>query len=153
MHGMVSLDLLKVCAWQPLHFLRHSATRDDDPLRTLDGPGHGRQWYPVEDCMLPLPFDVAEWIDDTIYVPGREARRQRAARPSHLEVGLLQGVQIFRIWIASRLGVPRQCSHVRRRWTGSTESFASTEPVRPLPSEGTLGLLPRSAASGGCFGA
>jgi hypothetical protein len=41
-------DLLRVAAWQRLNFLQHEATRDDDPLRTLDGAAHGRQWYPVE---------------------------------------------------------------------------------------------------------
>lgn len=201
------LDLLRVCSWQRLHFLTHEATRDDDPLRTIDGAAHGRQWYPVEtlrtgvdprppdvgrapflfyfddvlsaglgrwirlrddmarafdpllgllglrranlethcaqlgiglealgyllaqekgiggsrageqtfeerlirlaeDCTLPLPFDAAEWIDDTrsMYRAVKHADNV-LPDPAALRSAYYRGVQVFRIWVAGRLGV------------------------------------------------
>lgn len=201
------LDLLRVCSWQRLHFLTHQATRDDDPLRTIDGAGHGRQWYPVEtlrtgvdprpsdvgpveflfyfdevlsaglgrwihlrdkmarafdpllgllglrranlethcvqlgiglealgyllaqekgmghsrardqsfdnrltrlaeDCTLPLPFDIAEWIDDTrrMYRAVKHADNE-LPDPAALRSAYYRGIQVFRIWVAGRLGV------------------------------------------------
>lgn len=41
-------DLLRVSSWRQVNFLNHDATRDDDPVRTMDGAAHGRQWHRVE---------------------------------------------------------------------------------------------------------
>ncbi|MFG1621168.1 hypothetical protein [Kribbella sp. NPDC049227] len=41
-------DLIRVSAWRSFNFQDHEATRDDDPLRTIDGTSHGRQWYKVD---------------------------------------------------------------------------------------------------------
>lgn len=40
-------DLVRLATWQRLNFISHDATRNDDPIRTLDGKGHGRAWRPV----------------------------------------------------------------------------------------------------------
>jgi hypothetical protein len=47
-------DLLRASAWRQLNFISHSVTRDDDPLRMLDGSTRGRQWQPVETALTDL---------------------------------------------------------------------------------------------------
>jgi len=58
MHSGVR-DLLRVASWRRLNFLGHEATRDDDPLRTMDGASHGRQWHPVETVRTGIGPSVA----------------------------------------------------------------------------------------------
>lgn len=45
-------DLLRVSSWRQLNFLKHEATRDDDPIRTMDGKSHGRQWHKLETSLV-----------------------------------------------------------------------------------------------------
>jgi hypothetical protein len=47
-------DLVRIAAWQDFTFQAHEATRDDDPIRTLDGKGHGSRWYRVETSLTGI---------------------------------------------------------------------------------------------------
>lgn len=47
-------DLLRVSSWHRLNFLRHEATRDDDPVRTLDATARGRAWHMVDTALTDL---------------------------------------------------------------------------------------------------
>jgi hypothetical protein len=71
-------DLLRVSSWRQLNFLSHDATRDDDPLRSIDGARHGRQWHRVDTSSTgiagaapvdgsPFPF-LFTWED--VKAPG-----------------------------------------------------------------------------------
>lgn len=53
-------DLLRASAWRHLNFVSHSATRDDDPLRMLDGSTRGRQWHPVETALTDLAHQPSQ---------------------------------------------------------------------------------------------
>lgn len=41
-------DLMRLATWRRLNFLAHESTRDDDPIRMLDGSRKGRAWRSVE---------------------------------------------------------------------------------------------------------
>ncbi|MEU6250465.1 HEPN domain-containing protein [Glycomyces sp. NPDC047010] len=53
-------DLLRLSSWRQLNFLSHKATREDDPLRTLDGAGHGRVWYEVHTFRTKVAENPSE---------------------------------------------------------------------------------------------
>lgn len=213
-------DLLRIAAWRQLHFLKHEATRDDDPIRTLDGTRHGRQWHQVEtvetdlaaqpsqsgrvhylfyfkdvkevgvgrwlrlrrdmmravapivrlldlegatlethfaqlgiglealgfliatergmgkkragdqdfetrlrriteDCRLPIPFPVDEWLKDmkSMYAAVKHANRSMP-EVTGLYYTYYKGVQVFRLWLAGRLGVSVRSSAELETRTG-----------------------------------
>lgn len=60
-------DLLRVAAWRQLNFLSHKATRDDDPLRTADGTGHGRDWYEVRTFRTKVVDKPSEGSVDFLF--------------------------------------------------------------------------------------
>lgn len=46
-HHFALRDLVRLASWRRLNFLSHEAMRNDDPMRTLDGRSHGREWRTV----------------------------------------------------------------------------------------------------------
>jgi hypothetical protein len=47
-------DLLRASAWRQLNFISHDVTRDDDPMRMLNGSTRGQQWHSVETALTDL---------------------------------------------------------------------------------------------------
>lgn len=60
-------DLLRISSWRQLNFLSHKATREDDPLRTLDGTGHGRVWYEVRTFRTKVAENLSEGSVDFLF--------------------------------------------------------------------------------------